>query len=119
MALAGQVREAVSSAGFNLLTLADLEEKLGASLADIKRVTVYLREQDDLRTLDGGFLFSREIRDKLLVVLASMQQEITVAALRDSIGASRKYTIPMLAFLDSQGLTRRIGDKRVLVKDTV
>ena len=116
MALVGRVRDAVDSAAFNLLTPAELEGKLDSNAAEIKRAVAYLREQDDLKTIDGGFLFSRRMRDKLLVVLASMKEDITVATLRDSIGVSRKYTLPMLDFMDSQGLTRRTGDKRVLVK---
>jgi selenocysteine-specific elongation factor len=116
-AVVGRVREAVASAGFNLLTLVDLEEKLALSTAEIKRATAFLREQDDLRLLDGGFLFSLEMKSRLLAVLASMQQDITVASLRDSIGVSRKFTLPMLEFLDSQGLTQRIGDKRILIQN--
>jgi selenocysteine-specific elongation factor len=117
LALVKRIRDAIASAGFNLLTLAELEEKLSLNPADIKRAAAYLREQEDLRTIEGGFFFSREARDKLLIVLASMQEEITVATLRDSLGVSRKYTLPMLEFMDSQGLTLRIGDKRILVKD--
>jgi len=115
----GRIREAVAAAGFNLLTLADLEEKLAHSTAEIKRAAAFLREQDDLRIIDGGFLFSCEMKNRLLAVLASMQEDITVASLRDSIGVSRKYTLPMLEFLDSLGLTRRIGDKRIFIENKI
>jgi len=113
-ALTEKVIKEVAAAGFNLLTLPELEEKLGASSADIKRAAAYLRERDELRMIKDGLLFSREMKEKLLDVLASMKGDITVASLRDVIGVSRKYTLPMLEFLDSQGLTQRIGDKRVL-----
>ena len=116
MALVKRVKDAIAAAAFNLLTPAELEEKLALNSADIKRAAAYLREQDDLRTIDGGFFFSREMREKLLGVLTSMQGDITVASLRDSLGVSRKYTLPMLDYMDSQGLTQRIGDKRILVK---
>ncbi|MCL2381556.1 MAG: selenocysteine-specific translation elongation factor [Treponema sp.] len=115
MALVGRVRDAVALAGFNLLTLPELEGKLDINPADIKRAAAYLREQEDMRVIEGGFFFSSQMRDKLLSVLASMPEDITVASLRDSTGASRKYAIPMLEFLDSQGLTQRVGDKRVIV----
>jgi len=114
--LAGRARDAIAAAGFNLLTPAELGDRLGISPADVKRVAAYLREQDDLRAIEGGFFFSREMRDKLLAVLESMQGDITVASLRDTIGVSRKYTFPMLEFFDSLGLTQRVGDKRVLLK---
>ena len=65
--------------------------------------------------IKDGLLFSREMRGKLIDVLASMEGDITVGSLRDRIGVSRKYTLAMLEFLDSQGLTKRDGDRRVLV----
>jgi len=38
----------------------------------------------------------------------------TVAAFRDMIGASRKYAVPVLEYLDQTGFTRRQGDLRAL-----
>jgi len=40
---------------------------------------------------------------------------ITVARARDLSGSSRKHVLPLLQFLDDRGLTRRVGDDRVLV----
>jgi selenocysteine-specific elongation factor len=114
MDIVERVRDAIASAGFNLLKLPELEEKLGVASSDMKRAMAYLREQDDLRTIEGGLLLSHEMRDKLLAALASMSGDITVASVRDSIGVGRKDTSAMLEFLDSQGLTQRDGDKRVL-----
>jgi selenocysteine-specific elongation factor len=49
-------------------------------------------------------------------LLAEMRGEITVATLRDASGASRKYTLPILEHFDAVGITRRVGDKRVLLR---
>jgi len=38
----------------------------------------------------------------------------TVAEFRDLVGASRKYVVPLLEYLDRVGFTRRQGDLRVL-----
>jgi len=40
--------------------------------------------------------------------------EITAAELRDLIGASRKYSIPLLDYFDHTGVTVRSGDLRRL-----
>ncbi|MCA1940658.1 MAG: SelB C-terminal domain-containing protein [Caenispirillum bisanense] len=32
-----------------------------------------------------------------------------------ALGTSRKYTIPLLEYLDATGITRRDGDRRVVV----
>jgi selenocysteine-specific elongation factor len=39
---------------------------------------------------------------------------VTVAEMRTLLDSSRKYVVPIAEYLDSQGFTRRIGDKRVL-----
>ena len=39
---------------------------------------------------------------------------VTVADARDLFGASRKYVLPLLEYLDQQRVTRRVGDERVL-----
>ncbi len=41
--------------------------------------------------------------------------DITPAAVRDRLGLSRKFAIPLLEWADAQGLTRRVGDARRLV----
>jgi selenocysteine-specific elongation factor len=42
------------------------------------------------------------------------QGEITPAAFRDRFGTTRKYTIPLLEYLDREGVTMRVGDRRRL-----
>jgi selenocysteine-specific elongation factor len=111
--IAGRIKREAAAAGFSLLKLRELEERLGVPYPGIKRAAAYLREQKELWMIEGELLFSREIRDKLLETLSSMG-DITVAALRDAAGVNRKLSLAMLDFLDTQGLTRRDGDKRVL-----
>lgn len=38
----------------------------------------------------------------------------TTSELRETLGVSRKYTIPLLEYFDAQGVTKREGDLRVL-----
>ncbi len=49
------------------------------------------------------------LRAKLAVGPAS------AADLKDAMGTSRKYAIPLLEYFDAQGITRRVGDARELV----
>ncbi|HUJ17477.1 MAG TPA: selenocysteine-specific translation elongation factor [Nitrospirota bacterium] len=42
------------------------------------------------------------------------KKEITMAEFRDLARTSRKYAVPIMEYFDSQKLTQRIGDKRVL-----
>jgi selenocysteine-specific elongation factor len=38
---------------------------------------------------------------------------MTVSDVRAALGTSRKYAVPLLEYLDAQGVTRRAGDVRV------
>jgi selenocysteine-specific elongation factor len=46
-------------------------------------------------------------------LLAAEPAGVTVSAVRDALGTSRKYLIPLLNHLDATGVTRRRGDLRV------
>jgi selenocysteine-specific elongation factor len=48
--------------------------------------------------------------------IAARDGVITLAALRDETGMSRKYSVPMLEYLDARRVTRREGDARVLLE---
>jgi selenocysteine-specific elongation factor len=45
-------------------------------------------------------------------VRAAAEAGITVSALRETLGTSRKYAVPLAEWLDRQGVTRRDGDLR-------
>ena len=44
---------------------------------------------------------------------------IDVAAFKDLAGVSRKYAIPLLEYFDREQVTRRAGDKRLILKATL
>lgn len=54
--------------------------------------------------------FAAAVRDA-----AAADGEVTPGALRDRLGLTRKYLIPLLEWSDRKGITRRDGDRRVLV----
>ena len=78
-----------------------------------------------LRALvDGGYIvrcgdcwFSRSAIDRAAVEVASLLQQqpggVTVSDIRQALGTSRRYALPLLAHLDLAGVTRRRGDVRI------
>ena len=46
------------------------------------------------------------------VVRAHASEGMTVSALREALGTSRKYAVPLAEYLDATGVTRRQGDLR-------
>lgn len=53
-------------------------------------------------------------RGALTAALRTNPDGLTAAELRDALGVSRKYAIPLLEYFDAQGVTRRDGDVRTL-----
>jgi selenocysteine-specific elongation factor len=61
--------------------------------------------------------FSKEAYEEALAMvkeIVAATGSITVAQLRDRIGASRRPVLALLEYLDMQRVTRRVGDARVL-----
>lgn len=54
---------------------------------------------------------------QLISVLRSLPAEFTVSEFREAAGITRKYAVPFLEWADSQGITQRRADKRI-VRDT-
>ena len=46
------------------------------------------------------------------VVRAHATEGCTVSQLRESLGTSRKYAVPIAEWMDAQGITKRVGDLR-------
>ncbi len=76
-----------------------------------------LIERGEVVEIAPDLIYPRDVLDRLTeAVVAALRQSgtITVASMRDLIGASRKYTLALLAYLDEKRITRRVGDDRVL-----
>jgi selenocysteine-specific elongation factor len=68
----------------------------------------------------GGSLFmhakhEHAMRECIAVTLRGSLTGLTVSDIRDLLGTSRKYAVPICEYFDRSGLTRRQGDQRVLV----
>ena len=57
--------------------------------------------------------FLRAVVDRAEAIVADAGSAgITVSAFREALGTSRKYALPLLAWFDQRGITRRQGDLR-------
>jgi len=66
--------------------------------------------------VDGVAFGAGAIEQACDVVRALLDEHpdgVTVAQIRDGLGTSRKYVLPLLAHLDGTGRTRRRGDLRI------
>jgi len=76
-----------------------------------------LIEQRRVVKASDDVIFLASAYDKMvdgIVAQIKSQGKVTVAEVRDLFHTSRKYALALMEYLDSQKLTRRIGDERVL-----
>ena len=66
----------------------------------------------DARALEG---LKRKLQD--YAGTKEPDRLIDVAAFKELAGVSRKYAIPLLEYFDRARVTRRAGDKRVILKN--
>ena len=69
--------------------------------------------------LDGGLFAASEAAESVLEEVKSVcreEGEISLAGFRDRLGTSRKYAQAWLEYADDAGVTRRVGDARVLTR---
>jgi selenocysteine-specific elongation factor len=89
----------------------------GRDRAAADRMFQALLDDGSLVNVGGEVVFHREVLEEIrsrVVAHLAAHGEITVAALRDQLGNSRKYTLTVLEYFDNMRVTRRVGDKRVL-----
>jgi selenocysteine-specific elongation factor len=103
--------EAMQSAG-----LANAQKTHG------RKILQHLIDRKSLVRLQGDLFFHQKALDLLKEKLRQYgdshepARAIDVAAFKDLAGVSRKYAIPLLEYLDRERLTRREGDRRVILK---
>ena len=94
-------------------SLSEATRQSGAS-AEVVRA---LAQRGDIVRVGDDVAFTKDAYDTAVAMvreLISDSGSITVAQLRDRMGASRRPVLALLEHLDSERVTRRVGDTRVL-----
>jgi len=81
-----------------------------AELAALTRAGAVLRLQDDIYFAPAAVPAAAL---QLRRLLEAAPEGVTASAVREALGTSRRYLLPLLAHLDALGATRRRGDLRV------
>jgi selenocysteine-specific elongation factor len=96
-------------------SLADAMQRTGAG----PEVVRALAQRGDLVRVSEDIAFTRDAYSKAVDVVKEViasTGSVTVAQLRDRMGASRRPVLALLEHLDAEKLTRRVGDQRVLFR---
>ena len=110
---AGRLLELLAAQPFAPPSLPEAMREAGAS----GEVIHALARSGDLVRLSEDVAFTRAAFEAALdLVRETVKADgaVTVATLRDRMGASRRPVLALLEYLDARRITRRVGDQRVL-----
>ena len=97
-----------------------IRSRIGADLAvpsvkeldaDRELLHLMIREGDLIRISNDLLLLPEQV-EAIKRTLVSLPGQFTVAQFRDATSLSRKYAVPILEWMDMEGLTVRRGDSR-------
>jgi selenocysteine-specific elongation factor len=115
--LLNEIEAAFLAAGYQPPRAEEVFDKLNLGKGHDKALLQVLLDQGRAVRLKENVVFHRSNLDKaesLLVAYLRDHREITPIEFKDLLGVSRKYAIPLLEYFDSQRITIRVGDKRIL-----
>jgi selenocysteine-specific elongation factor len=94
-------------------------KEIAAQIPDSENVVRFMCQQGRLVELPDGILLEKRhyqcVRSEIIRLLRE-KGKVSIQDVHSLLGFSRKYSIPLLSHLDREGITRRQGDVRVLVK---
>jgi len=105
-------------AGLAAPSLNEALERAGAAAQQGRKILQLLIDSGLLVKVHGEMFFHRTALDDLtrrVREFGAKHQSIDVAAFKNLAGISRKYAIPLLEYLDRQRVTRREGDRRIIL----
>jgi selenocysteine-specific elongation factor len=115
--LKAEIAEVYRAGGLTPPDQADLLALAGARAAVVPELVALLVEEEQLVEIAPGLCLDIEAETELrrrVVDRLSDGARITMAELRDLLGTTRKYAVPIGEYLDRIGLTVRDGDTRRL-----
>jgi selenocysteine-specific elongation factor len=116
-ALLEPVRAALKSARYQPPAPAELAASLGARPDRMQAVFELLVDRGEVRLVARDFFLTAELHEAAraaIVENCTRNGSLDIPSLRDLLGTTRKYLIPLLEHFDTQGLTLRQGGNRVL-----
>ncbi|MFT4647423.1 MAG: selenocysteine-specific elongation factor [Glaciecola sp.] len=112
-----KIQELYSSAQFQPPSQEEAAKACGLKEPGLTEVFEFLTDGHLLHHVGQGLYLDHKCMDRMRAeVVKSCQKngELQIADLRDALGTTRKYLIPVLEALDAEGLTQRKGGARTL-----
>ena len=112
-----KIVDAIKKGGTQPPVREELPALFGISDKDAKDLLRLLADEGRTVRINDSLHLDKEIVETIKTDLKKYLEEtkeITMAEFRDIAKTSRKFAVPIMEYFDSQKLTQRIGDKRVL-----
>ena len=112
-----KIVEAIKKGGSQPPVRDELPALFGITDKDAKDLLKLLADEGRVVRINDSLYMDKAVLESIkadLVKFLQEKKEIVVADFRDIAKTSRKFAVPILEYLDSQKLTQRVGDKRVL-----
>jgi selenocysteine-specific elongation factor len=116
-AFLSDVKGAYAAARFQPPMPDEIAATLKKPEAEVKSMVQLLVDQGKLEHVSGAlFIDGDAIAEARLAVTENCQAngQLVIPELRDRLGTTRKFLIPILERFDTEGLTRRMGNTRML-----
>jgi selenocysteine-specific elongation factor len=123
--LSKRIEQVYLAAGVEAPAIDDAMTKAGvatAQRAQARKLLQLLVDGRKLVRIQGEMFMHAQVVEDLKIKLRNYASQhepehlIDVAAFKDLAGVSRKYASPLLEFFDREQVTRRAGDKRLILK---
>ncbi len=105
----------LSAAGWEPPAVAELTDAFGSQVADLLHVAA---ARGEVVQVDANRYYAAAQCDEIVRRLSAhfaADSEVVPTDVRELLGLSRKYVIPLLEYCDRLGLTRRRGDARIWI----
>lgn len=112
------IEAAFQSAGLKVPFLQDVLAGLKVDKARAQKIVTLMLRDKILVKISEDLVFHHTALANLKRTIGAMKAttpKIDVAQFKDLTGASRKYAIPLLEYLDRERVTRRVGNIREIV----
>lgn len=115
--VAGRFEQIIAGTGLTPPSLQEMAKECEVDMPFAKRAIAYSCDQGHVWRGNADFFFELPAIERAKETLAehfAAGGEGTVAALRDALGTTRKYIVPLLESFDQARITKRSGDVRRL-----
>jgi selenocysteine-specific elongation factor len=114
-----QLYNLLKSEAFAAPKIQDISKKMGLSMNDLRRVLSFCRAEKRIVQVNTEIHIADVVFDSALKTIKQLavdnNGEFTVSEAGAALdGASRRFTVPFLEYLDDQNITRRDGNHRHL-----